>query len=84
MPATYQELVGICKWALTLRPSASADQLRTSLDVMRFWARMECKKLFPDETTIMFTMFDDTMVQAFSTTKQNLLTQSKTTNQCES
>ena len=61
-----QELVGICKWGPTLKPAASAEQLRCSLDLLRFWARLGLHKLHPEETAIMFSLFDDTMVQAMT------------------
>ena len=61
-----QELVGICKWGLTLRPAASPEQLRCALDLMRFWARLKLQQLQPEETAIMFSLFDDTLVQVLS------------------
>ena len=61
-----QELVGICKWGLTLRPSASPEQLRCAMDLMRFWARLKLLHLQPEETAIMFDLFDENMVQVLS------------------
>ena len=61
-----QELVGICKWGLTLRPAASPEQLRCALDLMRCWARLKLQQLQPEETAIMFSLFDDTLVQVLS------------------
>ena len=61
-----QELVGICKWGLTLRPAASPEQLRCAMDLMRFWARLKLLYLHPEETAIMFALFDETMVQVLS------------------
>jgi len=65
--------VGICKWGLTLKPSASPEQLRCSLDLLRFWARLGLHKSHPEETAIMFSLFDDTMVQALSLKMQTQL-----------
>ena len=61
-----QELVGICKWGLTLRPAASPEQLRCALDLMRCWARLKLQQLQPEETAIMFSLFDDTLAQVLS------------------
>lgn len=64
----YQELVGICKWALGMRAAASPDALRCCLDVMRFWSRLGLQKIHPEETAIMYSWFDDVLVQAPSIT----------------
>lgn len=37
-----RELSGIYRWALDLRPSASAEQLRAGLEVMSMTARLAC------------------------------------------
>jgi len=36
------------------------------MDLMRFWARLKLLHLQPEETAIMFALFDDTMVQVLS------------------
>ena len=65
-----KELCGILKWGLELRPSASPEQLRCCLDLMRYVARLGLHKLFPDELLVMQAHFDETLVQAF---KLNML-----------
>jgi hypothetical protein len=59
-----EELVAICRWGLTLKPAASPEQLRCSLDLLRFWARLKVQFAFPEETAIMFSLFDEALVQA--------------------
>ena len=59
-----KELVGILRWGLELKPSTSSEQLRCCLDLMRWCARLELYKDFPDEIKLMKAQFDKTLVEA--------------------
>ena len=59
-----KELVRILTWALDLKPRSSAEQLRCSLDVMRWSSRLKLWEAYPEEMEVMKFHFDDTLVQA--------------------
>ena len=59
-----KELVGILRWALSLKAGTSAEQLRCCLDVMRWCARLKLWEVYPEEVDMMKLHFDETLVQA--------------------
>ena len=52
------DVIGVCQYGLELTPSASDDQLRYSQDLMKFFARLDLGRHFPDQTKLMTDLFD--------------------------
>eukprot|EP00969_Alexandrium_andersonii_P078769 3473368-Alexandrium_andersonii.AAC.1 len=61
-----RELVGVLKVLKSLRPSASAEQLRAALDIMRFVSRLGLPSRFPEEIKLCHKDFDEVLCQASS------------------
>ena len=64
-----KELVGICRFALEIKPTSSAEQLRLSMDVLRFFVRLDLKSKFAEEILIMTTWIDSVLVAALQKCK---------------
>lgn len=58
------DLVGICQYGLTIRPSASADQLTYGIELLHFFYRMKSGERFPDQMALMQDLFDCVLVEA--------------------
>ena len=54
------ELVGICRWALDLRPS-NGKHLLALVDVLRFFKRMDIKAKYSDVFSAMFTHMEESL-----------------------
>jgi len=63
------ELVGILRWALELRPTNSAEQLKYSMDVGRFITRLQLHKKFPKDIGVMADWLDNMLTHVFSKAK---------------
>ena len=64
-----KEVVGICRFALEIKPTSSAEQLRLAMDVLRFFVRLEMKSKFAEEISIMSTWIDSVLVAALQKCK---------------
>ena len=69
-----REVVGIYTYFLELKPSASSDQLKCALNVLRMVARLNLEELFKEETAIIKQHMDTVMSQAHITLKSSAVT----------
>lgn len=69
-PPCQKELVGVYRWMLTLRPSASAEQLRCVLECLKWIARFSLNVKFADEWRLVLPSFDSALLVAFRNWKR--------------
>lgn len=65
-----REVVGVFRRVLTLRPSASAEQLRCCLECMKWASRFQVPATFGEEWSIMRSCFDAALTAAFRSWKR--------------
>lgn len=65
-----KELVGVFRWMLTLRPSASAEQLRRVLECLKWVRRHSLHIRFPSEWRLVLPNFDGALLVAFRNWKR--------------
>ena len=58
-----KEFVGVARVFLDLRPSATVDQSRVAVEIMRWIARLGLNRVFPAEVAMLKDQFDATLVQ---------------------
>ena len=58
------EVVGILRWCVDLRPTASSEQYQGVIQTMRWWVRLGLDKLFPAETKVCLAAFEQGLLQA--------------------
>ena len=63
-----QEIVGILKWYMELKPHQSPDALRSSLDVMRFMARTGVADAYPEHFAVVKAHCDETLTAVLGNT----------------
>ena len=63
------DLIGVLRWALELRPTVSAEQLRCALAVARFIARLELPTRWPQEVGAVSQWLDELMLHLWSSSK---------------
>ena len=69
-----REVVGIYTYFLELKPSASSDQLKCALNVLRMVARLNLQELFKEETGLIKQHMDIVLCQAHITMKSSAVT----------
>lgn len=67
--ASRADLVGVLRWALELRPTASAEQLKYGMDVARFITRLELQVKYAADVEVMRDWFDTLLLHVYSRTK---------------
>lgn len=66
---TRADLIGVLRWALELKPTVSAEQLRCSLAAARFAARMDMATHWPHELAAIADWLDELLLHMWSTCK---------------
>ena len=66
-------MVGILRWALELRPLASTEQLKYSMDVCRFISRLGLAEKFPKDIAVMSDWLDNVLTHVYSKAKSDHL-----------
>ena len=60
------EVVGILRWCVELRPTASSEQYQGVIQTMRWLVRLGLDKLFPVETKVCVGAFEQGLLQAIA------------------
>ena len=61
---SLKDLVGICQYGLSIRPSASSEQLRYGVDLMNFFVRLQISVRFPEQAEVMKPLWDKVLCEA--------------------
>lgn len=69
-PPLQRELVGLFRWVLKLRPTASSEQLRCGMECLSFCARFEVPKMYSAGWSLLVPVFNEVMVAQLANFKK--------------